>query len=368
LTFQKHFDTMKILTIVLLWGLSCSAWAKGDEHKQRRKVRGDVRSAAADKRRSLQMGDTVAVFTFSPIALFPTVSPYPSEAPVTPSPTPDPTPLPTVPLNDDGGEDGFVICFSSESTVQVKNRGIQRMDELQLGDKILTKNGMYEPIYSFGHYDQSAKESTYLQLLPSKIEISPLHLIFVQSSAVPIPAGQLQIGDVLVSGQAVTGIRSVKRRGAYAPFTKSGTLLVNGQLASSFISLQGKTVVELKGGWSTGISHHWAGLIFEAPHRLFASYVSFGDKESYTAEGISTWVAAPREFFTWLLVGDETPSLFWQCILLCPILGFFGSVCVLEWIMTHSYMVVATLLFGCGTRRCFSNHSLRVQTRKLKSK
>lgn len=131
---------------------------------------------------------------------------------------------------------GCIPCFSSESTVEVEHQGLRRMKELQLGDKVLTKNGRYESIDSFGHHD-SQIEATYLQLAPSQMEVSPLHLVFTKNSDTAVPASQIQVGDVLSSGHVVTAIRSVKRRGAYAPFTAS--IVVNDELASSFVSLQG---------------------------------------------------------------------------------------------------------------------------------
>eukprot|EP00546_Thalassionema_frauenfeldii_P009237 CAMPEP_0178922082 /NCGR_PEP_ID=MMETSP0786-20121207/15944_1 /TAXON_ID=186022 /ORGANISM="Thalassionema frauenfeldii, Strain CCMP 1798" /LENGTH=272 /DNA_ID=CAMNT_0020596383 /DNA_START=110 /DNA_END=925 /DNA_ORIENTATION=+ len=257
----------------------------------------------------LGTGTMEVAFTFAPIEVFETISPYPSEAPVSPSPTQNPTPLPTPLVTPEETTElscpllgglvpgiGCIPCFSSEAMVQVEHDGLRRMEELQLGDKVLTKNGRYESIYSFGHYD-SQTEATYLQFAPSNMELSPLHLIFTKGSDTAVPASQIKVGDVLSSGQAVSAIRSVQRRGAYAPFTASGTIVVNDELASSFVSLQGTTWIEWAGGWSTGISAHTGALAFEAPHRLYSQW--FNKKESYTADGRSTWVAAAHDFFHW---------------------------------------------------------------------
>jgi len=217
-----------------------------------------------------------------------------------------------------GGGGGFFACFSSKNSVQVLITNDDhntvhrlRMDQLKLGDRVLVDNNKneekYEPIYSFGHHHKT-QTATFIQLMPSRIELSSQHLIFLQDGRA-VPAGIVRVGDVLQSGQIVTAIRTVTRHtGMYAPFTPSGKIVVNDQMASSFVSLQPQSdVLVLFGRWSTGITHQWLAYTFELPHRLWCSYSSNKGctKETYTTDGISTWVAVPLQFFLWLLDDDN---------------------------------------------------------------
>jgi len=232
---------------------------------------------------------------------------------------------------------GIRFCFSSVNQVQLSNGKTKQIGQLQLGDKVLTQNG-HESIYSWSHYN-TQKEAEFIQLLPSRIELSPHHLIFLENG-VAMPAGMVKVGDTLLSGEVVTSIHSVIRRGVYAPFTNSGTIIVNGQVASTFVSLQEKSnVLLLNGGWSTGISHQWLAYAFEVPHRLWCSYMECTN-ESYTSDGISTWVAGPLGFFTWSL---QLPTIL-QLILFVPILCLFAILVALELVVKNAFVTVAGLL------------------------
>jgi len=229
------------------------------------------------------------------------------------------------------------IGFSSTNQVRLSNGETKQINQLQLGDEVLTQTG-YENVYSWSHYN-SEKEAKFVQLLPSRVELSPNHLIFLKNG-ISVPAGTIKAGDVLLSGEVVASVRSVKRLGAYAPFTNSGTIIVNGQVASTFVSLQEESnVLLLNGDFSTGISHQWLAHAFEVPHRLWCSAMGC-TKESYTVDGISTWVAAPLRFFTWFL---QLPMML-QLIFFIPILSLFSTFLMLELIVKNYFVTAATLL------------------------
>mmetsp|Transcript_27719 Transcript_27719/g.42204 ORF Transcript_27719/g.42204 Transcript_27719/m.42204 type:complete len:728 (-) Transcript_27719:46-2229(-) len=226
---------------------------------------------------------------------------------------------------------GFAICFSSENRAELATGEMKRFDQLQLGDEVLTQKG-FESIYSFGHYNPK-EQAEFIQLRPSRIELSSTHLVFLQDGRA-VPAEVVEVGDILMSGEMVTGKRYVTRQGLYAPFTASGTIIANGQVASSFVSLQATPELVVK-GWSTGISHQWMAHAFEVPHRLWCLMTTtMGGggclKESYTPEGISTWVSGPLKFFTWFV---NAPVLI-QVLLAVPILGTFGFLSTLDFMMT----------------------------------
>jgi len=213
------------------------------------------------------------------------------------------------------GGGGFFGCFSSKNIVQVLTNGEdsrtiihrRRMDQLKLGDRVLVDkdNQKYEPIYSFGHY-HTTQTAQFVQLMPSRMELSSQHLIFLRDGRA-VPAEIVQVGDILESGQTVTGVRSVTRHtGVYAPFTPSGKIVVNDQVASTFVSLQPKSDVLLVLGRSIGITHQWLAHTFETPHRLWCSYSGACTEEIYTIDGVSTWVSSPLKFFLWLLEDEKS--------------------------------------------------------------
>ncbi|CAB9502309.1 unknown protein [Seminavis robusta] len=75
-------------------------------------------------------------------------------------------------------------CFSKSALVQVANKGDIAMKDLQVGDRVLTTSGTYQPIYSFGHY-QTDQKATFLQIHTSTnssskpLEMTGNHLIFL---------------------------------------------------------------------------------------------------------------------------------------------------------------------------------------------
>jgi hypothetical protein len=81
----------------------------------------------------------------------------------------------------------------------------------------------------------------------------------------------VKVGDVLdtVDGKEarVIVIQKVVRTGLYAPFTPSGTLVVNGLKASSFVSFQDSDVLKI-GNYRTPFSFQRLAQTFEFPHRM----------------------------------------------------------------------------------------------------
>mmetsp|Transcript_26182 Transcript_26182/g.48830 ORF Transcript_26182/g.48830 Transcript_26182/m.48830 type:complete len:182 (+) Transcript_26182:226-771(+) len=158
-----------------------------------------------------------------------------------------------------GGESGTNpdssgSCFWEGATVDVLHKGEVTMKDLNVGDHILSSNGNYEPVYAFAHQDKTSS-AKYIEIHSlggsSPLKVSEDHLVLVNGHY--IPAKDIQVGSLLndASGSTVT-VRKVKTgvdaKGLYAPLTPSGTLLVNGIQASSYISLQKHLPVNLELG------------------------------------------------------------------------------------------------------------------------
>jgi hypothetical protein len=201
--------------------------------------------------------------------------------------------------------EGF--CFSEANTVDVIKKGVISIKDLQIGDFVMAFDGTYDRVYSFGHYQPNSKTEYYqihLQGRRQPLEISKDHLLFVENKA--IPASHVTVGDMVNLGTGesakVKEIHIVLRSGAYAPFTMSGTIIVSGVVASSYVTLQQNSRVLVVGGYRTPISMHWLAHVFQSPHRLVCLInVAYCKSESYSTEGISTWVKGPLHLCQWLL-------------------------------------------------------------------
>jgi hypothetical protein len=222
-----------------------------------------------------------------------------------------------------------LFCFSGESEMEVEQRGTVKMSDLVLGDYVRVADNKYEPVYSFGHKDAESV-GDYLQVVTegerSPIEISADHMMMVDGDRA-IPASMLKKGDLVVtaSGEtaAVKSIKKVVRKGAFAPFTESGTIVVNDLVASNYIAYQGSEYLTI-GGIETPFSYQWLAHTFNSAHRLA---VMMGFKcESYTDSGVSHWVDVPHKVGSWLVEQNVVVAL----AVLLPAIALFGFLHALE--------------------------------------
>ncbi|CAB9520731.1 expressed unknown protein [Seminavis robusta] len=217
-------------------------------------------------------------------------------------------------------------CFSSLSTVDVLNQGQTSMAELQVGDRVLTSTGKYKSVYAFGHHDTTTP-TTFLKIKTSlsdeslagnattsnDLEISPRHYVYaskrdriratIESSASlgyrPFAAEEIRVGDLLETpngkGARVVHIEPVQRRGMFAPFSTDGTVVVDGIIASSYVSL-GELGINLPFVEATSISH-----LALAPFRLLCTKVSSSACEYYNDDGIPHALSLLLKFFRGIL-------------------------------------------------------------------
>lgn len=270
-------------------------------------------------------------FTVAPVT--PTAAPVsPTTAPVAPTPAPP------------------SFCFAGSSNVVLKNGGTVKMDQLQIGDLVQTGPNTFEPVYSFGHRDKD-QNAAFLKIVTSAeslLELSADHMIFIKDVGFA-PASTLRKGDALITGQGheviVKGVQSTKSNGVYAPFTPSGKIVVDNVLASCFISFDERTTL------FSLFSFQWLAHSFEFPHRLVCHYMGSCPNESYTAEGISTWVNTSFRFASWVM--HENGGVFKAlCLIMFVLLGFvFG---VLEFMLINplfAVTVASLLLFSTASKK-----------------
>lgn len=207
-----------------------------------------------------------------------------------------------------------VGCFSGSSLVEVADdRGAVRMKDLRLGDEVLVGDGVYEPIYSFGHLGRDTKAS-FLQITTerSKVVLTSNHMLFSRSRRSAVPALLLQVGEELIDAfgdsDRILAIKTVQERGVYAPFTPSGQIVVNNILASTYIAME-ETEKLGNGNWLS-LSHQWLAHTAQFPHRLVCYHLKSCSTEEYTPEGISLWVSKPLQWSKWLLFESENKRFF----------------------------------------------------------
>merc|ERR1712157_294826 len=157
---------------------------------------------------------------------------------------------------------------------------------------------------SFGHYDDEIS-ADFLQIktsAKSTLEISAEHMVFVKQqgeSTKAIPASSVKTGDVLITSDetetTVSKIKTVRRTGAYAPFTDSGDIVVSDVLSSNYISMMPEEDVFM------GVDMQWIAHTFKAHHRFVCSLnFAICENEAYT-NGLSNWIYGPYHAGRWLV-------------------------------------------------------------------
>lgn len=139
--------------------------------------------------------------------------------------------------DEDGEEDSGSggVCFSGDMTVLTEDGTVKRMNELKVGDHVLTSFGKYEAIYTFMHQLEDMA-STMVKLSTNaghEITLSPLHYLPIEGDLVP--AKNVQPGQVLTLGNGntttVSDVTTVLKKGIYGPRTESDMIVVNNIVA-----------------------------------------------------------------------------------------------------------------------------------------
>lgn len=212
----------------------------------------------------------------------------------------------------------------------VKGRGETQISKVSIGDSVLVAGGEFEPIYSFGHRNVEGS-AEFLQIHTSNtfahLEMSRDHMIHVEGKRW-VPSSSIQVGDSVVVADGslaiVTAVQTITRTGVFAPFTKSGTVVVNGIVASSFISFQDSEYLKI-GDFVSPLSYQWLAHNFEAAHRLYCVLMACKG-ETYDDNGVSHFVNYPHSLARWMF--RQNPVVI--VVLLIPLLVLIVSVAFLE--------------------------------------
>ena len=123
-----------------------------------------------------------------------------------------------------------------------------------------------------------------------------------------VPASSVQVGDRIssITGESatssfVTKIVNIQRQGVFASFTETGKFVVNGILSSNYITLQADSAFLVVAGIDTPLSMYWLAHSFQVVHRSACQINwSWCKEETYTADGLSSWVSRLHELFCFI--------------------------------------------------------------------
>lgn len=150
-------------------------------------------------------------------------------------------------------------CFTGNSTVTTSTGDVKRLDELNVGEKVLSmdKNGdaVYSEVLMF--LDRNEHETREFVKITTDggatLSVTPAHLLMVWKTALKqtkfIFAEQVEEDDfvlVNINGslepRRVIKISSEMSRGVYAPLTREGTIIVNSITASCYALVDSQSI------------------------------------------------------------------------------------------------------------------------------
>lgn len=128
-------------------------------------------------------------------------------------------------------------CFPEDATVLLSNGSTKQMKELQIGDKVMTSNGLFSEIYMFSHkYSHSAFSFISIQTESGEISLTEDHYIYVNDKL--MVAKLVKSGDYLTNAKGekikVVSVSEKIKRGLYNPHTLQGDIVVNNFLTSTY--------------------------------------------------------------------------------------------------------------------------------------
>lgn len=236
-----------------------------------------------------------------------TTDPSPTPAPQqNPSATDSPQETPTLaPTNEE--------CLSGESVVNVQDKGIIRVRDLVVGDRVqVDKFGkVFEVVYSIAHRNGN-HVTEFLQIFIEgermPLEITRGHLVYKRNMDI-VSAGSLEVGDTLAAESGKSGtvskIRTVRRRGFYAPYTYSGSFFSNGVQVSIFVNVP----------QVSGRSVHIIMWILMAYHRLVCKLnFEFCLQETHDNEGVTEILGMFKPVYKWAVNHGG-----WAFVILLPL-------------------------------------------------
>ena len=253
-----------------------------------------------------------------------------------------------------------------ESTVIVKGKGATSIKDLIVGDLVLSdEDGTYSKFYSKGHYnDKKPMEflRIYTESSSKPLELTPGHLLFKAQDNAPVPAWSIKVGDVLrmVDGPSkVTFIREISRKGLFNPLTLSGSIVVDGVVASNHNEMpgfQGQDAGWFYIGPLKVVHWHFLTHFVFAPHRVVCGRI-MNCHESLNEDGLVSYGS-----YLWNAHGainGKQSVIFTVAVLLC-LAAQSILFSVLDLVLEH-FMFVPVLGLGISAGTWILNNKVKGQ-------
>ncbi|CAB9499043.1 Desert hedgehog protein [Seminavis robusta] len=257
----------------------------------------------------------------------------------------------TAPSATDTTTGGGGECFSGDMTVRVQHQGTPvKMKDIKVGDWVQTNSrDKYQPIYAMAHVQENVAME-YLEIetedTDKPLVISRDHLIFVDKGTPhPVAARNLAVGDSLLTTTAttihsnatttstkITHIGTTYQLGKYAPLTPDGTLVVNGIVTSTYVSILGTDSMELQQRYPIMSWHTFIHVFYMAPIRMACHHTDWqGVCHQYLTvrdptTGYAKFVAVGFQFAQW--VHRQTMAM--QLVLLVLTMMVLGPMALVE--------------------------------------
>jgi len=175
---------------------------------------------------------------------------------------------------------GYLACFSSHTTAEVKNKGSVPMSEISVGDEVLTSSGNYELVYAIDHRHPT-RLSKFVQIKTEEnaeqpLELTETHMLFLEGNESPIPASMVKRGDevqTLTGPRKVETVSTITGKGIYNPLTKDGTIVASGIIASTY-SAHFENSGDITIGQHTMMSHQHFFHVLLKPYKTFCTSTS----------------------------------------------------------------------------------------------
>lgn len=209
------------------------------------------------------------------------------------------------------------FCFPSDATVQVlvgaDTVATATMEDIKVGDRVLTAAGFSE-VYAFMDHT-TVPEIQYLKFRTdsgAELRLTEEHIVFAHADRQPVLASEVKEGDFLwvmhrpdelgmekasLKLSRVVDVTFEQAKGAHAPLTVEGSLIVDGILASSSAGVQ-----TLRWGDLPLLTGHRAVMLAHAPLRFLCNFMpSACGPEWHSAElGRHLWTQWVLDHLGWL--------------------------------------------------------------------
>ena len=224
--------------------------------------------------------------------------------------------------------------------------------------------------YSKGKYNENIKTEFMrisTEVTEKPLEVTPRHMVFKASSKLPVPAFTIQVGDIVktVNGPSmVTGVKKILRFGVSNPLTLSGSIVVDGVVASSHSEEPGFEGVDT--GWIYIRGYkivHWNVFMhtFLAPHRIICGRLATC-AETPDEDGNSPhhqFLAAVHK-----TVIAKNSSIFSVFVLLAVII-FTAPFYVIELLLENAFVDFLGICIIVGTWLVLSDVKVKVKSTQL---